>query len=299
MRVTDSLSNTLQSNTFNIRGVRTAQSDMDAGGWTFTPNPLGEITGQTDAKSQNTTFGYDLLGRMTSRVEAEGTSTFTFGTSAPAKNIGRLASMSGPGYSEGYTFDSVGRLQTRSITSDATYAFDYAYNSEGTLDTLTYPVSTSSYRLKLKYEYQSGQLLRVKDFNAPTTVFWQANAKDAWGHVIDETLGNGVQTVRGFDLSNGVIDYDLLGQKGAAIRAGPGLPLESVGSLTERRNTCSEPDENFNYDNLHRLTSTTGSTRGPSPMTRWATSSRKLESALTAIMRRRSIRSPPRAAGHC
>ena len=258
VRVTDSLSNTLQSNTFNIRGVRTAQSDMDAGGWTFTPNPLGEITGQTDAKSQNTTFGYDLLGRMTSRVEAEGTSTFTFGTSAPAKNIGRLASMSGPGYSEGYTFDSVGRLQTRSITSDATYAFDYAYNSEGTLDTLTYPVSTSSYRLKLKYEYQSGQLLRVKDFNAPTTVFWQANAKDAWGHVIDETLGNGVQTVRGFDLSNGVID-SIFSQKGAAIRQDLGYLWNAVGSLTERRNNVLSLVENFNYDNLHRLTSTTGS----------------------------------------
>ncbi len=262
VRVADSLGNTLQSNTFNIRGVRTAQTDMDAGGWTFTPNPLGEITGQTDAKSQNTTFGYDPLGRLTSRIEVEGTSTFTFGTSATStptnKNIGRLIGMSGPGYGEALSYDTLGRLVQRSITSDATYAFDYAYNNEGTLDTLTYPVSTSSYRLKLKYEYQSGQLLRVKDFNAPTTVFWQANAKDAWGHVIDETLGNGVVTARGFDLANGAID-SIFSQKGTATRQDLGYLWNAVGSLTERRNNALTLVENFNYDNLHRLTSTTGS----------------------------------------
>ena len=81
---------------------------------------------------------------MTSRVEPEGTSTFTFGTSAVAKNIGRLAGMSGPGYSEGYTYDGFGRLQQRSIVSDtaAPYTFDYTYNDQGSLDTLTYPEST-------------------------------------------------------------------------------------------------------------------------------------------------------------
>ena len=41
----------------------------------------------------------------------------------------------------------------------------------------------------------------------PTTVFWKANAVDAWGNIIDETLGNGVQTVRGFDLAVGVLDF--------------------------------------------------------------------------------------------
>ncbi|HEY0726102.1 MAG TPA: toxin TcdB middle/N-terminal domain-containing protein, partial [Pyrinomonadaceae bacterium] len=181
VRVTDSLSNTLQSNTFNIRGMLTKQVHMDADvlGFTYVPNALGEVTSQTTAKNQTTTFTYDLLGRMTSRSEPEGTSTFTFGTSSTNKNIGRLIGMSGPGgYSENFAYDSIGRLSQRSITSDmpTAYDFSFTYNNQGMLDTLTYPVSTSSYQLKLQYEYQSGRLLRVKDFNAPTTVFWQANA---------------------------------------------------------------------------------------------------------------------------
>jgi RHS repeat-associated protein len=267
VRVQDSLSNTLQLNTFNIRGMRTQHTDMDAGSRTFTPNALGEITSQIDAKSQNTTFGYDLLGRLTSRVEIEGTSTFTFGTSSTStptnKNIGRLIGMSGPGYSENLTYDSIGRLQQRAITSDATYNFNFTYNSQGTLDTLTYPVSTSSYRLKLQYEYQSGQLLRVKDFNAPTTVFWQANATDAWGHVIHETLGNGVQTVRGFDLATGVNDYIQSGVGGGTGLQNLSYTWDAVGNLTQRQNVGLSLTEGFGYDNLHRLTSITG----PEPRT--------------------------------
>lgn len=250
VRVIDGLSNTLQSSTFNVRGMRTGQTDMHGGSTSFTPNALGELTSQTDAESLTTTFGYDLLGRMTSRVEPEGTSTFTFGTSAAAKNIGRLAGMSGSGYSEGYTYDNIGRLRQRSITSDATYTFDYSYNDQGLLDTLTYPVSTSSYRLKLQYEYQSGQLARVKDFNAPATVFWQVNSADPWGHAIDETLGNGVQSVRGYDLVTGRIDFIQSGASGSIQNLN--YTWDAVGNLTQRQDVRQSLTENFSYDNLHR-----------------------------------------------
>jgi RHS repeat-associated protein len=261
VRVMDSLSNTLQSNTFNMRGMRTAQTDMSAGSSSFTPNALGEIVSQTDAKSQTTSLGFDLLGRMTSRVEPEGTSTFTFGTSAASKNIGRLAGVSGPGYSEGYTYDSIGRPQQRSITSDATYNFNYTYNNQGKIDTLTYPVSTSSYRLKLQYEYANGQLLRVKDFNAPSTVFWQVNSADPWGNVIDETLGNGVQTLRGYDLVTGWLDFIQSGSGGSLQNLN--YTWDAMGHLTQRQDFRQSLTENFFYDNLHRLTSSTG----PDPIT--------------------------------
>ena len=55
-----------------------------------------------------------------------------------------------------YQYDSFGRPSTTTITADSTaYQIDYAYNSIGALDSLTYPTSTASYRLKLKYTIET------------------------------------------------------------------------------------------------------------------------------------------------
>jgi RHS repeat-associated protein len=253
VRVVDNAGNTLQSSTFNVRGMRTAATDMDMGSWTFTPNALGEVVSQTDAKTQNTTFVYDALGRLSTRTEPEGTSTFTWGTSAAAKNIGRLASLSGPGYSESYTYDSAGRPSTTTIVSDATYAIDYAYNSQGLINTLTYPTSTSSYRLKLQYDYQYGLLTGVKDFNAPSTVFWHATAGDARGNVIDETLGNGLRTIRGIDQVTGLLDSITTGPGGGTSIQNLAYAWDKAGNLTQRQDLRQNLTEAFFYDNLHRL----------------------------------------------
>ena len=153
------------------------------------------VTGQHQRRAdepqpvQTVELGHDLLGRLKKRIEPEGTSEWTWGTSATAKNIGQLSAMTGPGYSESYIYDGLGRMQTTTIVSDATYQIDYAYNTSGLLHTLTYPASTSSYRLQLLYEYQNGQLLSVKDANATATAFWTASATDARGNTIAETLG--------------------------------------------------------------------------------------------------------------
>ncbi|MGH3804907.1 MAG: hypothetical protein ACRDTD_33140, partial [Pseudonocardiaceae bacterium] len=122
----------------------------------------------------------------------------------------------------------------------------------------TYPTSTSSYRLKLQYDYQNGMLLRVKDFNAPATVFWTANATDPRGALISETLGNGLQTVRGFDAVTGLADSIQSGPGGGATRQNLSFTWDKVGNLTQRQDLRLGLTENFGYDNLYRLTSITG-----------------------------------------
>ena len=63
VRVTDSLSNTLQTITYNVQGVKTTQTDMDMGAWTYLPNALGELEKIRDAKTVSpnwtTIIGYD------------------------------------------------------------------------------------------------------------------------------------------------------------------------------------------------------------------------------------------------
>jgi RHS repeat-associated protein len=256
-RVTDSASspsNVLQSSNYNLRGMLTARTDMDMGSWSFTPNALGEVVSQTDAKSQTTTFAFDLLGRLTSRTEAEGTSTWAWGTSSGSKNIGRLASVSGPGYSESYSYDSVGRPSSTTISADTTYQIDYSYNNIGALDTLTYPTSTSSYRLKLQYDYQVGQLYRVRDFNAPYTNFWTANATNALSQVTQETLGNGLVTSRDHDLVTGWLNTIQTGLSGGSGIQNLTYEWDLVGNLKKRSDLNQAPlVEDFFYDNLYRL----------------------------------------------
>ncbi len=268
VRVTDSTGATLQTGIYNVRGLRTASMNVDLGSWTYGFNALGEMTSTTDANAKTTTATYDALSRPLTRVMPEGsgsiTSTFTWGTSAAAREIGQLKQqqISGTGlttYKEIYTFDAIGRpSQTQYTEGTRNYYVNRTYSAlTGFVDTLTYPTSTSSYRLKLQYEYQYGALLRVKDFNAPATVFWQANSADARGQVTDATLGNGLRTVRSLDQVTGWVDYIQSGPGGGAGVQNLSYLWDRAGNLTQRQDNNQGLTENAYYDNLYRLDYTT------------------------------------------
>lgn len=254
--ITDAASN-VTSWTYNLRGFVTGSSDPDRGSWTYVANAFGETTGQTDAKSQNVTFTYDKLSRPLTRIEPEGTTYWTWGNSATAKNIGQLWTITSPGgYSEVSSFDSLGRLSQQSVTADATtYDVNFTYHAQtGLLDTLQYPLSTSGYRLKLAYDYSNNLLQKVRDFSG-STIFWQATSTDAWGHVQNETFGNGVVTYTDFDQARG-----LMSAREGGLGGGTGLINAEVGwdlngNLTRRKDLQQSPTvtEDVYYDNLNRF----------------------------------------------
>jgi len=256
-KITDTNSVVLAEVEYNIVGVRTALDDVDRGDWSFTPNALGEVVSQTDAKLQTTTFQFDKLGRMTQRAEAEGTSTWVWGTSSASNNIGRLQSVSGPGsYSESYLYDSAGRLNKRTITSDSTYVYDITYNNNGAVDTLTYPTSTGSTRFKLKYGYDYGVWDSVRDYTGDVlgTTYWDLVSVDQRGNVIDVDLGNTVNVIAGFSALTGLVDYKQSG-KGASTTNRQNLDYEwdAGGNLFERSDLRQTLTERFYYDAMNRL----------------------------------------------
>jgi YD repeat-containing protein len=210
-RIADSAA-TLQTSNYNLRGMLTSRTDMDMGTWGFAPNALGEIVSQTDAKSQTTTFEFDKVGRLKKRIEPDGTSEWKWGVLAnntsTNKYVGRLKEMTGPGYAEAYSYDVIARPLGTTITAGDTYQIDYSYNSMGALDTLTYPESTSSFRLKLKYEYSNGYLTSIKQCatSACTTFgtsYWTADKYTARGQIKEQTLGNDLVVLRDYDLVTG------------------------------------------------------------------------------------------------
>ncbi len=261
--------NTLFSATYDygLGAFQRTTSDIDRGAWSFTYDALGELTDYSDAKSQNFSYSpYDPLGRPTTRTEPDLTTTWTWGNTAANHNIGALQSVTATGgstYTEAYAFDSAGRLTQLKVTPSPIGAqdFDLSYDSTtGLLATLTYPISTSAYRLKLQYGYANGYLQTIKDFNALTTVFWTANTVNAMGELTQETLGTTPTAVvvnRSIDAVTGWMSSNQAGVGGGTGLLNQSYLFDLVGNVTQRQNNALGLTESACYDNVYRLDHTT------------------------------------------
>ncbi|MFC4312412.1 FG-GAP-like repeat-containing protein [Steroidobacter flavus] len=240
--------------TYSNRGFKLTSNDPDMGLWSYSYYPLGELRSKTDAKGQVASFTYDALSRMLTRVEPEGTTTFTYDTQA--NGIGQPASIVAPGgYQETFSYDNRGRIQNHNTTIDGTtYSYVYGYSAlTGLLDSLTYPASYGT-PFKAQYDYNYGQLARVKDFAAPTTVFWEALAVDAHSRPIHHQLGNGLSVLRTFDRITGLIDRIDSGFSGSNDRQQLQYTWSPTGNLMSRADLNQGTlNESFTYDALDRL----------------------------------------------
>ena len=160
-------------------------------------------------------------GRLTSRQDvAEGnTSTFAYGSSATAHNVGRLQSTSsGDGsYAETFTYDAAGRLSRRHIVADATVrlrlCLQHARSARDAAVSAQHrwlPVQEQ------RFEYAGGQLVGVVDASAtPARDLWRLTTMDAAGRPIDERLGSNIQLLNGYDDTTGLLETRTAGVAGA------------------------------------------------------------------------------------
>ena len=252
LRVRDALGNSVSSITYNPRGFKLAVTDVDRGTWSWTRNALGEVTALRDGKGKVAQFSYDPLGRVTQRTDADGTSTWTWGASAASRNVGRVAALSTPGYSEAFTYDGVGRPATHTITSDAPYRFDFGYNALGLIETLTYPSAGAGDRFRISHFYDAGRVTQVQSANADAGAIWRQIAQDASGNPLDETLGAAVRVVSGFSPITGDLEYRQAGTGGSAVQD-LAYEWDAAGNLSARRDLNQNLREEFRYDALDRL----------------------------------------------
>jgi RHS repeat-associated protein len=249
---------------YDLRGRKTSMADPDMGSWSYFYNALGELIRQTDAKSQTTAMAYDKLGRMTTRTEPDLVSTWTYDSCT--KGVGKLCSAgSDNGYARTHTYDTLGRPTSLAVTVDTSYTVSTTYVASGAdagkVDTITYP---TGYAVKNVYN-SYGYLWKVQRTNdADTTVYWEANAQDAAGHVTSELLGNGLTQTRSYDALFRMTAITASNTGGAVHNLT--YAFDTIGNVTQRTDVTQSVTESFAYDVLNRLVQASGS--GPTlPLT--------------------------------
>ena len=253
---------------YDLLGRKIAMQDANMGNWSYSYNVLGELISQTDAEGKVTTMEYDKVGRLVKRTDdATGTphiSQWVYGSDANQKNVGKLVSESGPnGTAKSYQYDVNGRLATQTYhIATNSYTVARNYDSLGRLDTLTYPSSaTYSNGFKVKRQYNNyGYLSAVESANGGTpTTYWQANYLNAKDQIETDTLGSGIYTHRVYNQANGwLLSTDVQDLNADLILHADYNFDPLTGNLQSRslqRPNIATVSESFTYDNLDRLTS--------------------------------------------
>ena len=241
--------------TYDLRGRRASISDVDAGLRRFQYTPFGDLKSETNARGQTATFAYDRISRPMTRQELEGTTTWTWGRSPGARNVGGLQSVASPGFQATYAYDTLGRPASHTVSAfGGSFVTRFSYDAtSGRLDAITYPSDSSAAPLRVRHHYDRGRLVRLSDVDDATTTFWQADALDALGLVAAETLGNGVRVDS---------DRDVVTQRLRARTAGLGggnsfqdlrFTWDVAGNLSTRQEGNLGVHEVFSYDSRDRL----------------------------------------------
>ena len=201
---------------------------------------------------------YDALGRMKTRTRPEGTSTWTYDVGTQA--LGKLSSVTSPGYSESQTYDATRGLATINtrVINGASYATTTAYDSLARPSYLTYP---TGFKIENRYD-GFGHLAEVWSNSLTTNVrYWKANSADAQSAITNEILGNNLTSTYSYDPGTGRLKTMDTKNSASATLRNLSFQWDTVGNLTQRSwwDGTATRTESFTYDGyLNRLTGVTG-----------------------------------------
>lgn len=238
--------NTLSSSEYDAYTRQTRLNDPNAGSTTYGYDALGQLTTQTNAAGQATTVQYDVAGRTTTRQAPEGTTTYEYYGNGSGAATSQLRKTTGfAGNLVEYNYDNLGRLSQQKETIDGTdYTSTYGYNAYGDLTAKNYPSGFGT-----RHEYDAnGYPTTIRNHDNNVTLYTNSGMSPLGGNTA-YTLGNGrsssVEHYYGMPTrytTNGLQDLQLTWNY-------------QTGNLNQRKDHRAGREENFQYDNLNRLTS--------------------------------------------
>ena len=232
-------------------GNLTQQVSPDTGTNASGADAAGNLTSTTDARGVTAALTYDALSRLTQAVYTPPggsgitavTLTYTYDQGSNGK--GKLTGFTDPSGSTSYTWNQKGRLATEVRTiSGVQYTTQYAYDSNGRLNKVTYPSGRT-------VDYTLNALGRIQQIDTTYSSLTQAIVSSVayhpFGSVKSFTFGNATTYSRSFDLNGRISTYNL-----STLSRTLGFDADS--RITGYTHNQSAYDQTFGYDNLDRLT---------------------------------------------
>jgi RHS repeat-associated protein len=284
---------------YDVLGRLISMTRKNAGVRRTTYNAFGDVTSthkvdSTGVARETVTFGRDKLGRITTMTSpgagtAPGTppainrrfywdagltpgGTFTRGKLNDVVDTGNQTSVH-------FDYNAAGLLRQKSLTvfnaslgasgANETYTASFIYDTQGRLDTLTYPkVPTESQPFAAKYAYDSytGAPSSIKDAGNLSSTIWSVSGRNELGDVTNEALKLGTTNLTretSYFLQDGQVKTASLGTSLSRTQLDytyqhDGLPLTFARTGVGGSSTAT-----FDNDNLGRLISWKPSSSAP------------------------------------
>lgn len=263
-RVTDSAGRVVDALEYDSLGRRTRLEDADAGKSSYTYNPFGELVSVIDSLGRTTIFKRDLLGRVGQIVDVEGKDTYYKWDAAIRPGgghvLGKIAEAKSPdGVTTTFAYDAIGRAIGKKTTVDGeAFSVSRWFDGYGRVGGIRYPNSPLG-GLDVVYEYGADGLQRR--VRTGTTIWWEAQRRDAWLHVALERVGSSAYVERKYEPFTGrvsrILSYRWIGSGKELERddfQDLSLTYQPNGHLASRVDHLAGRTETFGYDDLQRLT---------------------------------------------
>nr|WP_321521802.1 FG-GAP-like repeat-containing protein [uncultured Macellibacteroides sp.] len=228
-------------------GRQTEINDPSIGLKLYEYDDAGNIKSETDANGEIKRMEYDSYGRITKRILPEYETTFMY------DGYGALKSeKSTNNTSKSYDYDGLGRLLfSQENVDDRWGGYNYNYSpTTGNLESKDYISSTEGYVVTENYTYQNGSLTEIK--RDGLTSIWKLQEENVFGQPTKISTGPLTRTYTYSDY--GLPTASMVNSEGTVIQNYGMLFNPVTGNLTSRGDHKNSKYEQFQYDNLNRLT---------------------------------------------